>query len=424
MEKGARLPMVLWWCLLHALYASCQVTASPGPQQIHIAIGGVDSAGMAISWVSDAKGTSVVKYGQSNSSLDQRTESTTRASQYSFCLYTSGYMHHVLLEDLSPSETYYYVVGGDAYGWSSVLSFQTPPKRGDLNAPLTFGILGDMGQTKYSEETLGSIRSHEHSLNAVLLAGDLSYADTVQSRWDSWGTLVEPSTSTIPWMMAAGNHEIEISCRLSTFDAYQARYRMPFAESGAPRGNLFYSFDVGSVHVVVLTPYIPTASASDQYKWLARDLNAVDRARTPWIIVMMHGPWYSSNRAHQNKIEPQHAMRRDMEDLLFDHRVHLVLAGHVHSYERTLPVYKNDLTVNAPIYITIGDGGNREGLADKYITPQPTWSAFREARYGYGLLHVKNHSHMLFEWHEDETNEAKVRDSVWIHHTAKRKQHE
>ena len=31
------------------------------------------------------------------------------------------------------------------------------------------------------------------------------------------------------------------------------------------------------------------------------------------------------------------------------------------------------------MYIVIGDGGNREGLADKYLDPQPEWSAFRRA---------------------------------------------
>jgi hypothetical protein len=29
------------------------------------------------------------------------------------------------------------------------------------------------------------------------------------------------------------------------------------------------------------------------------------------------------------------------------------------------------------VYIVIGDGGNREGLADTYDEPQPEWSAFR-----------------------------------------------
>lgn len=51
-------------------------------------------------------------------------------------------------------------------------------------------------------------------------------------------------------------------------------------------------------------PSLPPAAAaysrsSEQYAWLHRDLAAVDRARTPWVIVVFHAPWYNSNYAHQ-----------------------------------------------------------------------------------------------------------------------------
>ena len=42
-------------------------------------------------------------------------------------------------------------------------------------------------------------------------------------------------------------------------------------------------------------------------------------------------------------------------------KVDLIFAGHVHSYERTFGVANNKTTAGAPIYINIGDAGNREG---------------------------------------------------------------
>jgi hypothetical protein len=33
-----------------------------------------------------------------------------------------------------------------------------------------------------------------------------------------------------------------------------------------------------------------------QYEWLERDLNAVNRTKTPWIVGFWHRPWYSSNK--------------------------------------------------------------------------------------------------------------------------------
>jgi len=62
------------------------------------------------------------------------------------------------------------------------------------------GVMGDMGQTNNSAATMQHIISGGYS--ATLLVGDLSYADSAwkpgmfgpcsQTRWDSWGKLVEP----------------------------------------------------------------------------------------------------------------------------------------------------------------------------------------------------------------------------------------
>jgi hypothetical protein len=48
--------------------------------------------------------------------------------------------------------------------------------------------------------------------------------------------------------------------------------------------------------------------------------------------------------------------------------------GHVHSYERALPVYRGNPTADAPVYITNGVGGN--GLDESWGTT-PVWSAQR-----------------------------------------------
>lgn len=167
----------------------------------------------------------------------------------------------------------------------------------------------------------------------LLLPGDLSYADTQQPLWDSFGRFVEPYASKRPWMVTEGNHEIETILILHShpFDAYNARWRMPYEESGST-SNLYYSFDVaGAIHVIMLGSYTDFDSKSDQYKWLVKDLAKVDRGRTPWLIVLLHAPWYNTNTAHQGEGE---AMRKAMESLLYDARADVVFVGHVHAYER------------------------------------------------------------------------------------------
>lgn len=63
----------------------------------------------------------------------------------------------------------------------------------------------------------------------------------------------------------------------------------------------------------------------------------MDRKRTPWLIVLFHVPWYNSNKAHQGEGDD---MMASMEPLLHAASVDIVLAGHVHAYERSvIPIF-------------------------------------------------------------------------------------
>lgn len=206
-----------------------------------------------------------------------------------------------------------------------IRNFTSMPKWGE-KVELEFGVIGDLGQTNYSRETLGYLGRQKH-LKAVLHAGDLSYADFDQRRWDDWGRMVEEYADYLPWMVGPGNHEIEPNHMLQTFVAYQARFKMPYEESKATDGNLYYSFSIGSVHFVYLTPYSDSSVHSKQYIWLKKDLQRMNRKKTPWLIVVMHAPWYNSNIAHQSILEPQYLMKHHMESLLYQYRVDIVLSG-------------------------------------------------------------------------------------------------
>jgi hypothetical protein len=193
---------------------------------------------------------------------------------------------------------------------------------------------------------------------------------------------------------------------------------MPYDAGATPSGdNLYYSFDVagGAVHVIMLGSYTAHDAGSAQHRWLRRDLAAVGRARArggaAFGVALVHAPWYNSNRAHRGEGE---GMRGAMEELLYGARVDAVFAGHVHAYERFARVYGGKEDPCGPVHVTIGDGGNREGLAKKYVDPQPATSAFREASFGHGRLEVVNATHALWTWHRNDNDEAVVADQVWI----------
>lgn len=104
-----------------------------------------------------------------------------------------------------------------------------------------------------------------------------------------------------------------------------------FAAVTACSADLYYSWRVGGVHFIMLNSYSDYSNSSAQYAWLAQEITTIDRSVTPFVIAVLHAPWYNSNTAHQGEGE---AMRQSMEGLIFQAGVDLVFAGHVHAYER------------------------------------------------------------------------------------------
>ncbi|XP_044968734.1 purple acid phosphatase 22-like [Hordeum vulgare subsp. vulgare] len=377
------------------------------PQQVHIS--SVGSKHMRISWVTDDRRTasapSVVEYGTSPGNYTASAEgshTTYRCSSY----YSSGAIHEVTIGPLKPSTTYYYRCGKVGDG-DADMSLRTPL----ANLPIELVVIGDLGQTGWTKSTLSHIRDADYDM--LLLPGDLSYADRVQPLWDSFGRLVQPLASARPWMVTEGNHENEHE---DGFVAYNNRWRMPHEESGS-KSNLYYSFDAagGAVHVLMLGSYASFQEGSEQHAWLKRDLAGVDRQRTPWLVVLLHAPWYNTNEAHQDE-EVGESMRTAMERLLYEANVDVVFAGHVHAYERFTRIYDNKADARGPVYITIGDGGNREGLASKFIKDHKSapLSLFREASFGHGRLRIVNETTAVWRWHRNDDKFATVADEVWL----------
>ncbi|XP_048320751.2 probable purple acid phosphatase 20 [Ziziphus jujuba] len=371
------------------------------PQQVHISLVGQDK--MRIKWITDGSSPATVDYGTSPGVYGFSATGST--GKYDYLTYDSGEIHDVVIGPLEPNTVYYYRCGPNP---GPEFTFKTPPPA----FPTKFVVIGDLGQTGWTNSTLQHISQSNYDV--LILPGDLSYADFYQPWWDSFGRLVEPLASQRPWMVTQGNHEVEKIPVIHSepFTAYNARWHMPFEESGS-ESNLYYSFDVAGVHVIMLGSYTDFDAESAQYKWLQADLGKIDRGKTPWIVAVVHAPWYNSNSAHQGESEADD-MKKSMETLLYQARVDVVFAGHVHAYERFTRVHNDTADNCGPVYITIGDGGNREGLASKYEDPQPRISVFREASFGHGQFHVVNQTHALWTWHRNQDDVSVAADSIWL----------
>ena len=197
---------------------------------------------MWISWASGSETDQAVNWGETSGSLGSSAVANTTSYTFSGG-YTSPFLHHAQIGGLKPGTKYYYTVGSaDECGVSSEMSFTSNPGPGA--APYVFGLLGDPGQTSNSADTFQHIQAGE--VQAVMLVGDLSYAgkwtvaaavamksltyqsgicaivtqrdhyvmiglhaDGDQPRWDSWGNLVQPLSSSMAINTQLGNHEIE-----------------------------------------------------------------------------------------------------------------------------------------------------------------------------------------------------------------------
>jgi hypothetical protein len=205
--------------------------------------------------------------------------------------------------------------------------------------------------------------------------------------------------SRFPVLTTAGNHEYGSA---EAFQSYRMRYPTPYRQSKSTHVS-YWGKEVGPVHIIALCSYAHYSEESLQYAWLSNYLaSSIDRQRTPWVIVMLHTPFYSSNQVHWMEGE---LMRQSMEELLYEAGVDVVIAGHVHSYERTFPLRNNVVDACGPTHVTIGDGGNYEGPAASWRmdpnTPDgaPVWSAFREASFGVADMEALNKTHLSFAWH-------------------------
>ncbi len=416
-------------------------------QQIHIAQGRTPES-MTISWVTKTEAASQVRYSD-GTSKDLKLTAVGYSTSYKFDYpdyghYESGVIHHVQVVGLQPNTVYYYQCGDfDRDSTSGMLVFKTLPKVGN-HLPISFGVIGDLGTTNDSLSTVNHVLDNR-ALQMILHAGDLSYADCNQPVWDAYGIMIEDLAKERPWMVGPGNHEIELGSDGSTFLAFEERYKMPAIkpaeigaitipasinpETGRPWcassvfqreynwGNSFYSFEAASAHIIYLNPYSTSNETSVQYQWLVSDLETIDRSITPWVIVVMHCPWYNSNTAHYDE-EQAVLMRDSMEKVFYKYHVNIVFTGHVHAYERTYPVFQNETRSDGVVYITIGDGGNREGHANTYYE-QPSWSAYRNGtQYGHGELNLWNKDKLTWRWFRNVDGSIVDKDEVSLCNTA------
>jgi 3',5'-cyclic AMP phosphodiesterase CpdA len=249
-------------------------------------------------------------------------------------------------------------------------------------------------------------------------------------------------TSNKPYMVGPGNHEANcdnggytddntnVTYTVSicmpgqtNFTGYRHHFRMPSHESGG-LGNFWYSFNHGMAHFVqidtetdlghgLIAPDEPggvekedsgpfASYMNQQTDWLKKDLAAVDRSKTPWVIVAGHRPWYINIEPDPSDVCKE--CKEVFEPLLLKYGVDLVLSGHVHAYQRNAPIYDHKAdpaelnNPRYPWYITNGAAGHYDGL-DTLTKPHHRYARYTEDTvYGWSRLTFHNATHLTHDF--------------------------
>lgn len=399
------------------------------PEQVHLSWHG-DSSQMWVTWVTmdlQFVNESLVEFGE---------DGLTKAANGSIKAFVDGgkekreiYVHRALMTGLKPDTRYFYHVGSRR-GWSNLFWFKSLPDGTDWTPRIA--VFGDLGNKNGISIAPLQEESQKGHFDLLWHVGDLAYNLHYENGrvGDAFMKQMEPLAAYVPYQVVVGNHE-----NAYNFSNFKARFMMPTNGDGE---NMFYSYDVGSAHVIVYSSefyyYVGYGwmQIANQYVWLENDLKEANRpenrAKRPWIITMGHRPMYCSNSDADDCTKVYDVVRTGLpfihsyglENLFFYYGVDLNIFAHEHSYERLWPVYDREVfngtnaenpyeNPGAPVHIISGSAGCQEYI-DGFIPSPAKWSAFRHSDYGYGHLTILNKTNIY--WEQMSANSGKVVDRM------------
>ena len=285
------------------------------------------------------------------------------------------YQHEALLGGLTANSVYQYDLRlGSADVTPGVVdSFRTAPAAGTGTIHLI--AFGDSSNGSSSQAQIAS-RIAADTFDLITHTGDIAYSEGTYAQFDM---NFFPFYRT--WMRqkaifpSIGNHEN----MTGSATPYRQLFVLPRdGESAAYPNNAerFYSFDYGPVHFIALdteSAFLTLARRQEQIAWLTADLQASQDA--PWRIAFFHRPPYSSGLEHGSDL----AIRAAFGPLFEQYNVQIVLNGHEHAYERSVPWRESTNTARQAVtYVITGGAG-----AELYQTGRSVWTAFSRSVHNY-----------------------------------------
>ena len=348
-----------------------------------------------------------------------------------------GYFYFANVSGLTAGTRYYAkaVVNGHA---GAEMTFVTGKPVGP-DVDTRFVMYGDMSISGAPGAVETSFRitdriTQQNDIDFLLHVGDLAYGLGDVAVWDTWMGYIEPVSGAIPYMVSIGNHEY---CYAGTSSndpsgvdhAWNPVWRNCENDSQGEcgvgtnkrfvmpnNGNqvFWYSFSVGNVHIAMLSSEHDMSVGSPMGDWLIRDLDAVDRRRTPWVLVAIHRPLVETEAYAGDYLVAQNYLKI-MNPYMLASKVDVVLAGHYHAFQRSCYVGLNYSCVEGPnggiVHYTSGAAGAT--LDDVGLYGDPVIEKSILGTFGYSVLHAPNASALRLQFFANKDNS--LLDDAWLY---------
>ncbi len=279
-------------------------------------------------------------------------------------------IHAITLGDLESGQQYFYnIKATDSHGnviESGDLTFSTA---GNENTPFSFAVIGDTEARPHINDRISRLVWDERP-NFIMIVGDLTDGGMEHHKFE-WNYEyfhgMNQLTSRIPVFPVAGNGEQDLYW-------YKRYHELPEDEG-------YYSFRYGNAEFFMLNSNLKEefAPGGKQYVWLEEKLR---NSTAKWKFVAHHHAPYSADeddygdswKGASTLGDPQ--VRR-IVPLYEKYGVDIVFFGHLHTYQRTLPILDNMVNEkNGVIYVQGGGGGgNLEDFA-----PSRAWFSAKTYR--------------------------------------------
>ena len=339
---------------------------------------------VVVAWATRVPGPGEVRFAPEGGGSLQAVAAVVRTISSS----TSGlpfdvYQHETRLTGLSPLSRYTYDVfmAGDDVTIGQE-TFTTAPPAG--TGTVRFVAFGDSGVGSIAQRQVAS-RLATESFDLAIHSGDVAYGSTEgigagdYSTFDAWVFDIYRAWLPVkPFFPSIGNHDDEFD----NARAYRDVFVLPVnGATGAypDHAERYYSYDYGPVHFVVLDTELAfqdPARRAEQIAWLEADLASTSQ---PWRVAYFHRPPFNAGLQHGSALDVRDAFVPVFEK----HGVQLVIAGHEHGYQRSVPI-RQYLTGGPPIvYVVTGGGG-----APLYDLGSEAWTAASAAVHHYVRVSV------------------------------------